>query len=343
MPEGGTSGLRFSSDATAGITRRKTAHGFSYRHPRRGAVKDRKLLERIRKLAIPPAYRNVWICPDPNGHLQATGIDSRGRKQYRYHPKFRVAEEERKFDRMADFGRALPGLRAQIDNDLALPGLPKDRVVAVVVELLEKSLVRVGNERYAKENRSFGLTTMRTRHLKLSASHIEFDFKGKSNIEHRIEVRDRRLARIIKKLQDLPGQELFRYTDPSGKLGTVSSSDVNEYLHRYAGGDFTAKDFRTWGGSVLSAIELGIQESPESSAAADRSIKAAMKRVSERLGNTPKICQKCYVHPAVIEAFREGRLQTFFQEVPESPEELLQEAECVLAKLLKSSALVKPK
>lgn len=316
-----------------GITRRASGRGFSYRNPDGSLVSDPHELDRIRKLAIPPAYRSVWICPDPNGHLQATGIDARGRKQYRYHPHFREVQESNKFRRMAAFGQALPHIRERVDRDLASHGLPKHKVLAVVVYLLEKSLIRVGNEEYAKQNKSFGLTTLQTRHVRIEGSKIEFNFLGKSKIKHRIEIQDKRLARLIRRIQDLPGQELFQYLDDAGARSSITSADVNAYLAEAAGDHFTAKDFRTWWGTLLALIELANQEQPATQTAAKRAVTTVMKTVSQQLGNTPTICRKCYVHPMVVEAFHSGSLRSLVES--DDVSELVSSAEETLLKMLR--------
>jgi DNA topoisomerase-1 len=332
-------GLHYVSDSMPGITRKKSGTGFSYRNPDGTLVKDPHELDRIRKLAIPPAYEHVWICPDPYGHLQATGIDARGRKQYRYHPRFREVQDENKFKRMLAFGQALQQVREHVDQDLDRPGLPKEKVLAVVVYLLEKSLIRVGNQEYAKENKSFGLTTMRTRHVKVEGAKIEFNFLGKSKIKHRIEIHDRKLARVIKRIQELPGQELFQYLDEEGKTCTISSADVNSYLREITGEHFTAKDFRTWWGTLLALIELGNQEQPTTKMGAKRAITKVMTAVSKQLGNTPSICRKCYVHPIIVNAFQEGSLAEFLSSNPAAPVETVEDlvvcAETTLLEMLK--------
>lgn len=332
-------GLNYVSDSIPGITRKRSGAGFSYRNPDGSLVKDPKVLDRIRKLAIPPAYQNVWICPDPNGHLQATGIDARGRKQYRYHAQFRESRDSDKFRRMIQFGEALSRIRSQVDADLALRGFPKRKVLAVVVYLLERSLIRVGNPEYAKENKSFGLTTMRNRHVRIEGSKIHFNFLGKSKIKHDIEIHDRRLARVIKKLQELPGQELFQYIDDDGSRASISSADVNAYLHEVAGEHFTAKDFRTWWGTLLALIELSFEEAPTTKMGTKRSITRVMTAVSKQLGNTPSICRKCYVHPAIVHSFETGTLRDAIlingDSAPEAVDDLIDCAEKSLLELLR--------
>jgi len=285
-------GLRYSSDDRPGITRRKKGAGFTYLDPQGRPIDNERIIKRINALRIPPAYTDVWIATDPRGHLQATGRDARGRKQYRYHPRWREVRDETKFGRMVDFGNALPALRERTRHDLARHSLPREKVLATVVQLLEKTLIRVGNEEYARENKSYGLTTLRNRHVKATDASLRFSFRGKSGIEHRITLRDRRLARIVRQLRDLPGQELFQYIDDDGTRQSIDSADVNAYLHEITGQDFTAKDFRTWAGTVLCAVTL-------------REFDAC---VSERLGNTPAVCRKSYIHPAILAGYLDGSM-----------------------------------
>jgi len=271
-------------------------------------IRDRDELRRIRALVIPPAWRDVWICPSARGHIQATARDAKGRKQYRYHPRWRAVRDETKYGRMIAFAQALPRVRAQTESDLALPGLPRDKVLAAVVQLLGATLIRVGNEEYARQNGSFGLTTMRDQHVDVSGSRLRFRFRGKSGREHTIDVHDRRLARVVKRCQDLPGQTLFQYSEDDGTPQTIGSEDVNEYLRRVTGEDFTAKDFRTWAGTVLAARALQELESFDSETQAKKNIVRAIESVAERLGNTRAVCRKCYVHPAVFDAYLDGTL-----------------------------------
>ncbi|HEX3557302.1 MAG TPA: DNA topoisomerase IB [Thermoanaerobaculia bacterium] len=301
-------GLRYVTDDEPGIRRRKSGTGFSYVDPQGKTVKDPKVIERIKKLAIPPAWTDVWICPRANGHLQATGRDAKGRKQHRYHPDWRSIRDETKFGRMILFGEALPKIRERVEADLALRGLPREKVLAAVVKLLETTLIRVGNPEYVKQNNSFGLTTLRNRHVEISGATLRFEFRGKSGKEHSVEIHDRRLARIVKQVRDLPGQKLFQYLDENGERQSVSSEDVNDYLRAATGEDFSAKDFRTWGGTVLALsalLELGPCETEKE---ASRAVVEAVKRVSASLGNRPAICRKFYVHPLVIESYLEGSL-----------------------------------
>ncbi|WP_240517328.1 DNA topoisomerase IB [Paracoccus salipaludis] len=303
-----SAGLVYVSDSEPGITRRRAGKGFSYRDPEGRAVKDRETLDRIRSLAIPPAYTDVWICADPNGHIQATGRDARGRKQYRYHPRFREARDSTKYERMLDFAAALPALRARVDEDMSRRGMPREKVLATVVHLLETTMIRVGNADYAKQNKSHGLTTLNDRHVKVDGAQIRFRFKGKSGKEWDLGIRDRRVARIVKASQDLPGQHLFQYLDDEGERRSVTSGDVNAYLREISGTDITAKDFRTWTGTVLAALALAEYEKADSQAAAKRNVREAIEQVSARLGNTPTICRKCYVHPQVIDSYLSDEL-----------------------------------
>jgi DNA topoisomerase-1 len=326
-------GLRHVTDGKPGIRRRRRGKGFSYLDPAGQPLRDSRERRRIEALAVPPAWTEVWICPLANGHLQATGRDARGRKQYRYHPDWRAGRDETKFGRMVPFGEALPRLRARLDSDLALPGLPREKVLAAVVKLLETTLIRVGNEEYARDNDSFGLTTMRTRHVDIVGATLRFRFRGKSGKEHEVAISDRRLARVVRTCRDLPGYELFQYLDESEERQSVDSADVNEYLRDVTGEDFTAKDFRTWGGTVLAlaalrtagAVRQAGEECEEgeegeegeggpAARGANREREArsaiveAVKRVADQLGNRPAICRKYYVHPAVIAAFLDGRI-----------------------------------
>lgn len=290
-------GLRYSSDAEAGISRHGDAKSFEYRDAKGASVDDPATLERIRTLAIPPAWTDVWICADDRGHLQATGRDARGRKQYRYHPAWRETREADKFEHLAEFAQALPAIRRRVRIDLALPGLPRRKVLAAIVRLLESTCIRIGNERYAEQNDSFGLTTFRNRHVRVKGARVEFNFRGKSGKFHRIAVDDPRMARIIRHCRDLPGQELFQYLDDAGAVQSVSSSDVNDYLREIAGREVSTKNFRTWMGSLLVASQLARSDKP---ASASR-ISAAVREAAARLGNTPAICRKSYVHPRVLD------------------------------------------
>ena len=301
-------GLRYVSDERPGITRRRSGTGFAYRMPDGSPVRDKAALERIRSLAIPPAYRDVWICPHANGHIQATGRDDKGRKQYRYHTRWREVRDAAKFEHIMEFAAALPDIRARVDADMKKPGMPREKVLATVVHLLETTLIRVGNDDYAKQNGSFGLTTLRNRHVEVDGSALRFSFKGKSGKNWRLGVKDRRVARIVRQCQELPGQELFQYLDADGQPRDVTSDDVNEYLREIAGAEVTAKDFRTWAGTVLAALALQECERFSTQAAAKRNIRAAIESVSARLGNTPTICRKCYVHPEILDCYLDEAL-----------------------------------
>jgi DNA topoisomerase-1 len=309
-------GLRYVSDQTSGIRRRRAGRGFTYLAADGGSLRDAESLTRIRSLAIPPAWTDVWICPNPRGHLQATGRDARGRKQYRYHTQWREVRDETKYARLTTFARALPQIRSQVDRDLALTGLPRDKVLATVIRLLEITLIRVGNKEYAKDNDSFGLTTMRDRHVGISGSTLQFEFRGKGGKQHVVDIRDPRLAKIVKQCQAIPGHELFQYVDDDGERRTVESTDVNEYLRRHAGEDFTAKDFRTWAGTVLMVHALKDLGPATSAPQAKRKLLRAIASVAERLGNTPAICRAYYVHPMVTERYLDGSLNAFFQAGP---------------------------
>ncbi|HEX6902573.1 MAG TPA: DNA topoisomerase IB [Thermoanaerobaculia bacterium] len=314
-------GLRYVTDDEPGIRRRQSGKGFTYVDPQGNKVKDPKEIERIRKLAIPPAWTDVWVCPRANGHLQATGRDARGRKQYRYHADWREVRDETKFGRMIAFGESLPRIRERIDQDMSLRGLGREKVLATVVKLLETTLIRVGNKEYARQNNSFGLTTLRDQHVDVAGSTLRFEFRGKSGKEHQVEIQDRRLARIVRQCRDLPGQTLFQYLDDDGERQKVTSEDVNAYLRETTGEDFTAKDFRTWGGTVLALSALLEAGSCESEKEASKAVVEAVKRVAGQLGNRPAICRKYYVHPAVIETFLEGSLPQALGEAVEAAEE----------------------
>ena len=299
-------GLRYVTDERTGYRRRAKGKHFEYLDTEGKPIRDEQRVLRIKRLAIPPAWTDVWICPSPNGHVQATGRDARGRKQYRYHERWREVRDENKFDRLAVFARALPKIRRRVAQDLKLPGLSRRKVLATIVRLLERTFIRIGNEEYARDNKSFGLTTMKNRHVKVKGAQMRFRFRGKSGRQHEVDVTDRRIAKVIAKCQDLPGQDLFQYLDDDGKVQNITSQDVNEYLREIAGEDFTAKDFRTWGGTVLAAIALSQQEEFETKKQAKSNIKTAICAVAELLGNTPAICRKCYVHPVIVEAYLNG-------------------------------------
>ena len=303
-------GLVYVSDDTPGLTRIKSGSGFRYRDTSGKPVKDPGEISRINKLAIPPAYTRVWICPRPNGHLQATGYDARGRKQYRYHTDWQALRGDSKFERLQAFGKALPRIRARVARDLAPQRnkpVSRSLVLATLVRLLDTTFVRVGNDEYARDNGSYGLTTLRNKHVDVKGSKIFFEFRGKSGVEHRLSVTDRRLANIIKRCMELPGQNLFQYLDDDGQRHTVSSHDINQYLHTLTGADFTAKDYRTWAGSAMALATLRkLHWEPE--ADAKKHVVSMVKEVARLLGNTPAVCRKCYIHPAVLEAFAMGEL-----------------------------------
>jgi DNA topoisomerase I len=299
-------GLRYVSDHRPGYTRKANGDRFEYLDTDGKRMRDEQRLLRIKRLAIPPAWTDVWICPSPNGHIEATGRDARRRKQYRYHDRWRELRDENKFARLADFAKALPNIRRRVAKDIKLPGLPRQKVLATIVRLLERTLMRVGNEEYARENKSFGLTTIRNRHVTVNGAQLRFRFRGKSGRQHKVDVTDRRIAKIVSKLQDLPGQDLFQYVNDDGDVQDVASHDVNDYLREITGENFTAKDFRTWAGTVLAAIALNAQHKFESEKEAKANVKNAICAVAELLGNTPAICRKCYVHPDVIEFYLAG-------------------------------------
>jgi DNA topoisomerase-1 len=299
--------LHYVDDSGPGISRRVLRGKFAYFSPTGERIRDAAEISRINKLAIPPAYTDVWICPDPMGHMQATGRDARGRKQYRYHVRWREIRDSNKYERILSFGASLPKLRARLEQNLALRGMPREKVMALVVQLLESTLIRVGNSRYARENRSYGLTTLRTRHVHVQGAAIRFQFRGKSGVEHQVTLKNQRLARIMRRCMELPGQHLFQYLDEDGQRHAVSSSDVNQFLQEVTGGDFTAKDYRTWAGSALALEYLRKRESqPE--AVARRNVVEIVKDVSRQLGNTPTVCRQCYIHPDVLDAFASGEL-----------------------------------
>jgi DNA topoisomerase-1 len=305
-------GLHYTTDAAPGIRRTGSAKRPRYVGPTGTVVRDAATLARIKSLVIPPAWTAVWICTDPQGHLQVTGRDARGRKQYRYHPKWRTVRDETKFDRMLAFGYALPQIRERVEHDLAIQGLPRPKVLATVVQLMEKTLIRVGNEEYARANQSHGLTTLRDHHVRLTGGNVKFHFKGKSGVEHDITVNDRRLASIVRRCRDLPGQELFQYVDEEGVTRDVRSNDVNDYLKEISGEPFTSKDFRTWAATVLAAEALRTCGPCRTRKELQAEIVKAIDNVAGRLGNTRSVCRKCYVHPAVLAAFEQGHLARAF-------------------------------
>ena len=307
-------GLVYVSHAKPGFSRKRVGKSFRYVDVQGKPIKNADDLARIKSLVIPPAWTEVWICPSPRGHIQCTGFDARGRLQYRYHPDWRKVRDESKYSRMMEFGKMLPKLRRRVDRDLALPGLPREKVIATVIKLLEKTLIRVGNEEYAKTNKSYGLTTIHNKHVNVSGSKIHFAFKGKSGVEHAIDLNDKRLAKVVKQCQELPEQELFEYVDADGHRHDITSSDVNAYLQETTGEAFTAKDFRTWAGTVLAAMALQEFERFDSDTQAKRNVVAAIETVAKKLGNTKAVCRKCYIHPAIIETYLDGSLADSLQQ-----------------------------
>ena len=311
--------LRYVSDDSPGIKRIRSAKGFAYVNHDGKTIREVDELRRIKSLAIPPAWRDVWICRLPHGHLQATGRDAKGRKQHRYHPRWREVRDETKYDRMREFAKVLPAIRRKVKQDLALCGLPREKVLATVVRLLETSMIRVGNEEYRRQNKSFGLATLRSRHVSVTGSTIRFEFRGKSGVQHAVDLNDRRLAKIIKQCQDLPGHELFQYIADNGERYAIDSADVNDYLRQIAGGEFSSKDFRTWAGTVLAARALSESRSIESKRRLKKNIVQAIESVAEKLGNTKTVCRKCYIHPAVIDAYTDGSLSQMLRRRAKKP------------------------
>jgi DNA topoisomerase-1 len=300
--------LHYTNDSAPGYIRIPGKDGFIYQDVHGKEVTDERIIDRIRKLAIPPAYTDVWICKNPNGHIQAIGRDARGRKQYRYHPRWRLVRDEAKFGKMLVFGAKLPVIRAQVERDIARKGLPREKILAVLVRLLERTLMRIGNEEYARNNKSFGLTTLRQRHAKVKGGVLTFDFRAKHGIVWHTEVKDRRLANIVQRLQDIRGQDLFKYVDDDGNEHGVGSDDVNAYLRDITGEDITAKDFRTWAATNLAALALQQFEAFDSEAKAKKNVLRAIEAVAKMLGNTPSICRKCYIHPAIFDGYLDGSL-----------------------------------
>jgi len=333
-------GLRYITDDRPGYTRKRKGDDFDYFDTEGKPITDEQRLLRIKRLAIPPAWTEVWICPSANCHIQATGRDARRRKQYLYHERWREVRDENKYDRMIAFGKALPKIRRRVAHDLKLSGLPRNKVLATVVQLLERTFIRIGNEEYARENKSFGLTTMKERHVEVKGSKLRFRFRGKSGKEHEVDVTDRRIAKIVSKLQDLPGQDLFKYVDDDGEVRDVTSQDVNEYLREITGEDFSAKDFRTLAGTVLMAVALKAQEQFESNKQAKANIKTALSAVSKILGNTPAICRKCYVHPAIFDSYLSQKsidgLKQMTEEALEKEDVDLRSSEKAVLKFLES-------
>lgn len=303
-----SAGLRYVSDARPGIRRKKAGTGFSYTRTDGSRLTERDVLKRIMALAVPPAWTDVWICPFADGHIQATGRDAKGRKQYRYHARFREVREGAKYEHVVAFANALPGIRQKVQEHMGLPGLPREKVLAAIVHLLDTTLIRVGNDDYAKQNNSYGLTTLENRHVAIQGDEVRFRFTGKSGKQWSLRVRDRRVAKIVRACHELPGQELLEYVGQEGNCRRVTSTDVNEYLREITGKDVTAKDFRTWAGTVLAAMALNEFESFDSAAQAKRNLRAAIEKVAARLGNTQTICRKCYVHPDVLNSYLDGNL-----------------------------------
>jgi len=330
-------GLRYLSDDRPGYTRRAKNGEFEYLDTEAKPIRDEQRLIRIKRLAIPPAWTDVWICPSPTGHIQATGRDARRRKQYRYHEHWRELRDENKFGRLADFAKALPKIRRRAAQDIRLPGLPRRKVLATVVQLLERTFIRIGNEEYARDNKSFGLTTMRDRHVRVKGDRLRFRFRGKSGRQHEVDVTDRRIAKIVSKCQDLPGQDLFQYVNDEGEVRDITSQDVNDYLREITNENFTAKDFRTWAGTVMTAIALNAQGRFETQKQAKANVKTAVCAVAKLLGNTPAICRKCYVHPAIVEAYLSGAQFAGLGDAIKSPDKIkLRAVEAAVVKFLRA-------
>ena len=330
-------GLRYVSDLAPGIRRKRHGKSFRYVDSNGKPVTTPDQLERIRRLAIPPAYTDVWICPDPRGHIQATGRDARGRKQYRYHPRWREVRDETKFTRLLAFAEVLPRMREAVERDLGLPGLPRQKVLATVVRLLEWTRIRVGNEEYARSNKSFGLTTLKNQHVEVSGSRIRFEFRGKSGKAHSCDISDRRLARIVARCQAIPGQELFQFIDEDGNRQSISSEDVNDYIRGIAGDDFSAKDFRTWSGTMLAASALRDLGPAKTAKEAKTAFLQAIDRVSEQLNNTRAVCRKYYVHPALFESYSEGTLlERYERELKRARSKGLEKEEAAVLAILRA-------
>ncbi|HVY04425.1 MAG TPA: DNA topoisomerase IB [Burkholderiales bacterium] len=301
-------GLRYVNDAQPGIRRSRIGEKFRYLDPGGRVLRDKETLARIKSLVVPPAWNDVWICAAANGHIQVTARDAKGRKQYRYHPLWRKVRDENKYEHLIAFGKSLPTIRKRVEKDLSLPGLPREKILATIVRLLETTMMRVGNEEYVRSNGSFGLTTLRDKHVRIDGARLEFAFRGKSGVKHSINLTDRRLAAIVRRSRDLPGYELFQYLDADGERRSVDSEDVNEYLRGISGQGYTAKDFRTWAGTLLAALALREFEKFDSQAQAKKNLVRAIESVAAKLGNTPAICRKCYVHPAVMESYLDGSM-----------------------------------
>jgi DNA topoisomerase-1 len=330
-------GLRYVSDQSPGLRRKRVGKGFAYLGTDGRTIRDPATISRIKRLAVPPAWTDVWICPDPRGHLQATGRDARGRKQYRYHARWREVRDAVKYDRMLAFAEALPKIREHTDRDLERPGLPREKVLASVVRLLEETRIRIGNDEYRKENGSYGLTTLRNRHVNVIGAEVRFTFRGKSGKQHTVELHDRRMARIIKRFLEIPGQELFKCVDHEGEVKAIDSADVNEYLRQITGEDFTAKDFRTWAGTILAARFLRETAAAANSRAAKRQLVRAIARVADELGDTPAVAKKSYIHPAVIAAYLSGGLKSIREKDDPDPYKLSAEERGLLALLGKAA------
>ena len=333
MESARAAGLRYVSDLSSGIRRKRAGKSFTYSNGEGRGIRDSDTIRRIKGLAIPPAWTDVWICPDPRGHLQATGRDARRRKQYRYHSRWREVRDAVKYDRMLAFAAALPKIREQTDRDLERPGMPREKVLAAIVRLLEETRIRVGNEEYRKENGSFGLTTLRNRHAEVIGADVHFSFRGKSGKLHRVDLQDRRLARIVKRFLEIPGQELFQFLDESGEAKPIDSADANAYLRDISGEDFTAKDFRTWAGTILAARFLRETITRPNTRGARKQLVRAIARVADELGNTPAVCKKGYVHPAVIAAYLAGGLKPVKEKDDVDPYKLSPEERSLLALL----------
>jgi DNA topoisomerase-1 len=330
-------GLQYVSDDRPGYTRKPRNGEFEYLDTQGKRIRDEQRLLRIKRLAVPPAWTDVWICPSPTGHIQATGRDARRRKQYRYHERWREQRDENKFDRLADFAKALPKIRRRVAKDLKMHGLQREKVLATVVRLLERTFIRVGNEEYARENKSFGLTTMQDRHVTVKGTRLRFSFRGKSGRQHEVDITDRRIAKIVSKCQDLPGQDLFQYVSDDDEVRSVTSQDVNDYLRGITNENFTAKDFRTWAGTLLTAIALNVQGAFETKTQGKANVKTAVYAVAQLLGNTPAICRKCYVHPGIVEAYLSGKQIAGLGEGIGTPENInLRAVEAAVLKFLRA-------
>jgi len=329
-------GLRYVSDQSPGLRRKRVGKGFTYTASDGRTIRDAETIRRIRRLAIPPAWTDVWICPDPRGHLQSTGRDARGRKQYRYHPGWREVRDAVKYDRMLAFAESLPKIREQTDRDLERPDLPREKVLATIVRLLEDTRIRIGNDEYRKENGSYGLTTLRNRHVNVIGAEVRFTFRGKSGKSHTVELHDRRMARVIKRFLEIPGQELFKYVE-KGEVKAIDSADVNDYLRQITGDDFTAKDFRTWAGTILAARFLRETAGATNSRAAKKQLVHAIARVADELGNTAAVAKKGYIHPAVIAAYLSGGLKPIREKQDPDPYQLSAEERSLLALLGKAA------